>query len=332
MDVQDLERREIIMKQPLCLLSDLFEAKYGVNLELLRLDEGGYRDTDHLCFVSRTETNNGVSAIVHRLSDVAPISAGTLTVAASGSVLATFLQPYEYYSGRDLYYLTPKREMSERELIFYALCIRKNKYRFNYGRQANRTLRELMVPAHVPERFLEMPINFPSHAAVSKKKIDLHDRNWKWFRLDDLFDIKKGKRLTKEDMRPGTTPFIGSSELDNGVTAHVDVEPIHKGNTISVTYNGSVAEAFYQPQDFWASDDVNVLYPKFAMNPYIAMFLIAIIRKEKYRYNYGRKWHLDRMRESKIKLPVDAQGNPDWQFMEDYIKSLPYSKAITSSV
>ena len=26
-----------------------------------------------------------------------------------------------------------------------------------------------------------------------------------------------------------------------------------------------------------------------------------------------------------IKLPVDKDGKPDWQFMEDYIKSLPYS-------
>ena len=157
---------------------------------------------------------------------------------------------------------------------------------------------------------------------------DIDTQKWQWATLGDVFDIKKGKRLTKEDMRPGGTPFIGSSELDNGVTAYIDSEPIHKGNTISVTYNGSVAEAFYQPHDFWASDDVNVLYPKFELNPYIAMFLVAIIRKEKYRYNYGRKWHLERMRESKIKLPVDANGNPDWRFMGEYIKSLPYSSGI----
>ena len=46
---------------------------------------------------------------------------------------------------------------------------------------------------------------------------------------------------------------------------------------------------------------------------------------EKYRFNYGRKWGIDRMKKSLIKLPVDSDGKPDWQFMEDYIKSLPYS-------
>ena len=31
------------------------------------------------------------------------------------------------------------------------------------------------------------------------------------------------------------------------------------------------------------------------------------------------------MNETIIMLPVDDKNNPDWKFMEDYIKSLPYS-------
>ena len=37
------------------------------------------------------------------------------------------------------------------------------------------------------------------------------------------------------------------------------------------------------------------------------------------------------MKKSRIKLPVTSSGEPDWQFMEDYIKSLPYSKNIEPS-
>ena len=32
-----------------------------------------------------------------------------------------------------------------------------------------------------------------------------------------------------------------------------------------------------------------------------------------------------------IKLPVTPNGEPDWRFMEDYIKSLPYSKNLEPS-
>lgn len=169
-------------------------------------------------------------------------------------------------------------------------------------------------------------VNLKNVKNVEQSEIDTKD--WSWFSLEQLFELKKGKRLTKENMRPGGTLFVGSSELDNGITAYVDEDPIHKANTISVTYNGSVGEAFYQDTDYWASDDVNVLYPKFKLDPYIAMFLVSIIRMEKYRYNYGRKWHLERMRDSRIKLPVDSDGSPDWKFMKDYIKALPYASAI----
>jgi len=161
---------------------------------------------------------------------------------------------------------------------------------------------------------------------ISEKEYTLDTENWRWFRYDFLFKIVKGKRLTKADMIPGTTPFIGSTEFNNGVTAYVDSNKyIHPGNLITVSYNGSVGMAFYQPQKFFACDDVNVLYPKFPLNPYVAMFLISLIEQERYRYNYGLKWTKEKMEQSLIKLPVQSDAIPDWKFMENYIKSLPYS-------
>lgn len=151
---------------------------------------------------------------------------------------------------------------------------------------------------------------------------------WKPFRLGEIFDLKKGKRLTKANMTDGTTPFIGAIESNNGVSNFVGQTALHSNGTITVNYNGSVAEAFYQPEAFCASDDVNVLYPKFKMTPAIGIFIATLIRREKYRFSYGRKWHLERMRESEIYLPVDADGNPDFIFMQKYIESLPFSDQI----
>jgi len=86
--------------------------------------------------------------------------------------------------------------------------------------------------------------------------------------------LKKGKRLTKAQLRtrPWPTPFIGAIDSNNGVAASVDAA-IHEGGTITVNYNGAgVADSFYQPVSYWASDDVNVLYPKFEMSPAVALF------------------------------------------------------------
>jgi hypothetical protein len=43
---------------------------------------------------------------------------------------------------------------------------------------------------------------------------------------------------------------------------------------------------------------------------------------------YGRKWRPIRMPSSIIRLPVTQQGNPDWDFMEGYMKKLPYSSQL----
>ena len=84
----------------------------------------------------------------------------------------------------------------------------------------------------------------------------------------------------------------------------------------------------YQPLDFSASDHVEKLIPKFKRTKYIAMFLVTIINAEHHRYNYGRKASQSRMREVEIKLPSKPDGTPDFEFMDNYIKSLPYSASL----
>lgn len=129
--------------QRLIKVSDLFEVAYGSNLELNRLK----LHPEGINFVSRTSRNNGVSARVAPIPHLPPIPSGVLTVAGGGSVLETFYQAEPFYSGRDLYYLRPLEPMTPEEMLFYARVIRANQYRFSYGRQANRTLKDLLVPA-----------------------------------------------------------------------------------------------------------------------------------------------------------------------------------------
>jgi len=306
-------------------LSDIFSIEYPKTM----IYSEQTQDSLGYFFVSSSGSNNGIVGRISKTDRYKLYKKGGITVPLKGSVLEAFYQLEDFYVAHQIAVLYSKREMTEEEKFFYCLCIKKNKYRFSYGRQADRTLKDIMLPAQIPENLSKVSIPKISKKPFSSQKLSLLDREWKWFEYEEVFDIQKGKRLTKGNMKEGKTPFIGSTEIENGVTANIDKEPIHKANTISVTYNGSVAEAFYQPKNFWASDDVNVLYPKnFELNPYRALFLTTLIRKEKYRFNYGRKWHLERMKKSKIKLPITSSGTLDWQFMEDFIKGLPYSKSI----
>lgn len=132
-------------------VNELFEVKYGINMELNTCVEAEDGDPDAINFVARTESNNGVSARVKLVEGKEPQPAGLITCAGGGSVLSAFIQEEPFYSGRDLYLLIPLQPMSKLSKLFCITVLKANKYRYSYGRQANITLPylELMLPATV---------------------------------------------------------------------------------------------------------------------------------------------------------------------------------------
>lgn len=141
--------------------------------------------------------------------------------------------------------------------------------------------------------------------------------------IKELFSVVKGKRLTKDNMIPGTTNFIGATATDNGITNRIsNNKHIHSGNKITVTYNGSVGESFYQPFPFWASDDVNVLYPKENLSESQCLFFLAPLRKKGKRYGYAFKWAKEIMEQDSICVPIKSDGSIDYTFMETYVNAL----------
>lgn len=158
-------------------------------------------------------------------------------------------------------------------------------------------------------------------------KIDTSE--WKLFAIGNIFDVVKGTRLTKANMTSGDIRFIGSSAMNNGCTSLVgNIENMHPANIITVCYNGSVGETFYQDEPFLASDDVNVLYPKFKMNRNIGLFVAPLIKSISARYNYVDKWKQEVMISDEIMLPVDANGEPDWTYMDEYMSEVMHEAEV----
>ena len=103
--------------------------------------------------------------------------------------------------------------------------------------------------------------------------------------------------------------------------------------------------AFYQEDLFYAVSHghINILSPKFTINKYIALFITTLLNFERFRYPpFGRSLYKGDTEKMNIYLPVKQNDDktpildddfkysnegyiPDFQFMEDYIKSLPFS-------
>lgn len=312
-------------------LSEIFDCWYGVNLELINCQI----DSDGIPFVSRTSNNNGVVARVSPMPEIEPNPAHTLSLAGGGSVLSCFYQDEEYYSGRDLFILSPKEPMTKNEMLLYSYIIGANKYKYNYGRQANKTIRDLLLPELSELKVLQwrnINSNYEfNKSTVNKKNSTFTVSKWDYFRIKDIFRIIEKCKCSNatELLEDGDDiAYIGAKKDENGVMRYVKYNEmlVTKGNCMVFIGDGqgSVGYCLYQPKDFIGSSTLVAGYNNH-LNPYTALFLVTILDMERYRYSFGRKYNKNAILNSKIKLPVNSEGNPDWQFMEDYIKSLPYS-------
>ena len=292
-------------------------------------------------FVSRTEMNNGCDCYVlnNSLSGIEKANA----IAIGDTTATCFYQGEDFVCG-DHMVICRADWINLHTALFIISILKQEKYKYSYGRAFKMELISntmLKLPAaadNTPDwDYMESYIKSLNHKPVATANRGgdgshtLGVETWKDFCLGDYFEIKKGKRLTSDEQTEGSTPYIGAIDSNNGIANYIGQDAIHAGNTISLSYNGSVGEAFYQPKPFWATDDVNVLYFReengVAFNKYIALFVCAVLRQEKYRYSYGRKWVLESMKSTVIKLP-EKSGKPNWSYMEDYMKSLPYGDRI----
>ena len=124
-------------------------------------------------------------------------------------------------------------------------------------------------------------------------------------------------------MKEGLTPFIGASEMNNGITAYCsNKNESYDNNLLGVNYNGSVGFSFYHPYFALFSDDVKRLKWKDATrnNKYTLLFLAVAIKAQKDKYAYGYKFNSQRMKRQKILLPINDKHEPDYAYMEAYMR------------
>ena len=150
--------------------------------------------------------------------------------------------------------------------------------------------------------------------------MNLNTNLWKEFIVCDVFSCNTTSALDINDAIDGNMPYITRSALNNGVTDYYgNSEKMVKGNCITIGAEGTLA--FYQPNDFIPGVKIYTIRHK-NLNPINAMFLLTLLNKCAYLYSYGRARILEKLKQEIIKLPIDSNGNIDWQFMENYIKSL----------
>lgn len=149
--------------------------------------------------------------------------------------------------------------------------------------------------------------------------------------VGEMFDIHptKAYKLTNSKlMDDGPFPVVVNSAYNNGIGGTSSKKTTEKGNMITFSDTVDANTIYYQPDDFIGYPHVQGLYPigdyadKWTRET--LLFFVSSFRKAALvkGFDYGNKFRRDIAVTLKVKLPKDKNGDPDWKFMEQYIKQI----------
>lgn len=295
---------------------------------------------DGINYITRSKFNNGLKARVVCLDKFKVNPAGTISFGAENADF--FYQTEPYITGNKMYYIDTTA-LSERACRFLKSILEAT---FT----ANYSFSDGMIPARIYDECIKLPAtpngapdwaymesymaNLETKVAESltllqaakdaeKKKVDT--REWGEFRVGELFDAA----LSKDDIQPkviveGNTPLVSSGKENNGIIAPIDNKNarLWEANTLTVDMFGKV---FYQEQPYYAVSHgrVNILMPRMPMTKHCMQFIgCAIERVTTDKYAFSEMCTGTKLLKNVILLPKDKTGQPDWAYMEEYMREM----------
>lgn len=186
--------------------------------------------------------------------------------------------------------------------------------------------------ANIETKVAESLVLLQAAKDAEKKKVDT--REWGEFHLYDIFSISMGNKFDRSKMcevDEGIN-FVGRSALTNGVACAVTSVEDKKGNTvqpypagdITIALGGSIGAAFVQDREFYTSQNVCVLHTDDpSITERVKWFVAASITAscgnyEAFTDELNRHIRTDFI----IRLPMDKTGQPDWGYMEEYMRKV----------
>lgn len=152
---------------------------------------------------------------------------------------------------------------------------------------------------------------------------------WNKFLLDDIIDdIYKGKAYRKSDLKYGeicegkVINYVTRTDKYNGIDSIICnscFSGIEKGNAITI--GDTTSTIFYQENDFICGDHIVVIRAKW-LNKLTGLYICTLLKKEKFKYSYGRAFNIDNIRKVTLYLPVDENNNIDWKIIEEFMNSM----------
>ena len=150
---------------------------------------------------------------------------------------------------------------------------------------------------------------------------------WGEFRVGDLFDIHptSSYKVTNVELLNdnGRNPVVANSGFNNGIVGYTDYECNENAGVITFTDTAAKSSEsfFYQKDTFVGYPHVQGMYCKqHDLNEYEGKYMTTVLRSAAGKFDFITKMTREVVNEFVIKLPITSTGEPDWQYMEDYMQ------------
>ena len=307
------------------------------------------RKNGEIPFISASSVNNGIGDFINEKNST--LASNCISVNRTGSVGFAFFHTYEAVYSNNCRKLKVLNTENPYQIKFITSQISKQKEKYSYG--------YILGTERIKRQKILLPINSKGEPDYSfmeqymrqkeKEKIDkfqnhitkrieqvknfndvkpLNQIEWGEFYLKQVFtEIQRGKRLKKDNHKKGNIPYVSSSAMNNGIDAFVSNNERVRifDNCLSIANSGSVGATFYQPFSFVASDHITKMKNE-NFNEFIYLFISSITKRLSEKYSFNREINDARIQKEKILLPINKKGEPDYEYMENYIKKLEYEK------
>ena len=150
---------------------------------------------------------------------------------------------------------------------------------------------------------------------------------WKEFKLNDIAHLEYGNKFDKNKMKylNPTVNFVSRTASNNGISDFVDeimdVKP-YSGGLITLAFGGSIGSCFLQEKPFYTGQNVGVI-DLGKVSSRAKLFVTNVISKKcKASYvAFGDEINKHFKVDLFIELPVTDEGQPNWDYMEQYIRA-----------
>lgn len=298
-------------------------------------------------YVTRSGGSNGVSKFVSSENYRYGFDNGK-SITVGLDTQTAFYQPYKFVTGQNIQVVTGEHLTPSVIQFLLPLFRSQMTAKFNWGGNGATLSRmkrlKLLLPvneqgkpdfkfmADYEQELLEKKKNYYLkyvHSVLAKleyvKIQPLSNLQWRTFRIDDLFEsVTRPPARSKNKYDEGDIPFIASGASLNGSVKfcrpHENEVP-DASNCITVSpVDGS---SFYQSTEFLGRGGGSsiIMLRSQRLNKYNGIFMARAINNTTSKYQYGHMATSDGIKRDRVLLPIDAQGQPDYDYMEQYVKN-----------